>query len=307
MTNAYLHSVVLELQVTNNAALPATMGHQAHALFLDLIKQVDPALATRLHDEPNYRPFTVSPLSGVPVQGDSITLRAGQTARLRITLLDGGQLWRCLSTCFLTAGSLCLRLGAAEFALHRLLAMPGSDSEGWAGFTDWPSLAASPARRSVTLCFATPTAFNLGDKHFALFPEPIHIWDSFMRVWNNYAPAVLQLDKPHLRTFITDTVVVADYQLHTATLHYPKHVQKGFVGTCTYLLREQGPEAAQLAALAEFARYAGVGYKTTMGMGQARLQEPIPAGLRGTRSAGAEGPREPNQAVPALDAGSATR
>src|SRR5689334_21398352 len=72
MTNAYIHSVVLELQATNTAALSATMGHQAHALFLNLIKQVDPALAERLHDEPNYRPFTVSPLSGVPVQGDCI-------------------------------------------------------------------------------------------------------------------------------------------------------------------------------------------------------------------------------------------
>ena len=277
MTNASLHSVVLELQATNRAEISATMGHQAHALFLDLIKQVDPALATRLHDEPNYRPFTVSPLSGVPVQGECVALHPGQTARLRITLLDGGQLWRCLSTRFLEAGSIALRLGAAEFVLHRLLATPSADAEGWAGFTAWPTLAATPARRSVTLSFATPTAFNLGDKRFALFPEPIHVWDSFMRVWNNYAPPVLQLDKPSLRTYIGDTVLVADYQLHTATLHYPKHVQKGFVGTCTYLLRDQGPQAAQLTALAAFGLYAGVGYKTTMGMGQARLQDSIPA------------------------------
>ncbi len=37
------------------------------------------------------------------------------------------------------------------------------------------------------------------------------------------------------------------------------------------------PRAAQVAVLAAFARYAGVGYKTTMGMGQVREILPVPA------------------------------
>jgi hypothetical protein len=72
------------------------MGHQTHALFLDLVRQLDPALATRLHDESNYRPFTVSPLSGGRLEGASLVLRHGQCCRLRFTLLDGGPLWQIL-------------------------------------------------------------------------------------------------------------------------------------------------------------------------------------------------------------------
>ncbi len=266
----YLYSVVLDLRATNAAALPPTMGHLAHALFLRLIAEVDPVLAVRLHDEPNYRPFTVSPLSGVPVQGEGIRLQPGRPARLRFTLLDGGALWDCLSTRLLATAPLALRLNAAEFVVERLISSPAADPSGWAAVTTWQALAATPARRNLTLQFATPTAFSNGDKRFELLPQPKRVWESLVRVWNLYAPPVLALDKVLLTAFLAEGVLVSDHQLHTATLHYPKHPQKGFLGTCTYEVDAGDARAAQVAALAAFARYSGVGYKTTMGMGQAR-------------------------------------
>ncbi len=270
--NNYLYSVVFELTTINQAIIPATMGHQAHALFLKLIGQVEPALATRLHDEPNYRPFTVSPLNGGRLQGDNILLRAGQPCSLRVTLLDGGQLWQCLSRQFLETGPIELRLGAAEFRLNRMLSTSAADQSGWADFTDWSTLAATPTRPFIKLRFTSPTAFSLGDKVFTLVPEPIRVWDSFMRVWNNYAPEVIKVDKMTLREFINEQVIISDYELQTTTLRFPGYLQKGFVGTCTYKIGLQNELAAQLTALAEFSRYAGAGYKTTMGMGQVRAE-----------------------------------
>lgn len=266
----YLYSVLLELTPTAASTLPATMGHLAHALFLDLIRQVDHPLATRLHDEPNYRPFTVSPLNGAKVQNDTLFIKPGQLCNLRVTLLDGGTLWQNLSRCFLEIQPTALRIGNTEFKLNRMLSTPSSDSDGWAGFVDWPTLAATPARRTITMNFVSPTAFSLGNRRFALFPEPMLLWDSLMRVWNNYAPPVLQIDKPALRTFISENVAVSDYALHTCNVNFPKYGQKGFVGTCSYTVRQEGEHTAQLTALAEFARYAGVGCRTTMGMGQTR-------------------------------------
>ena len=267
----YLYSVVLELRATNAAALPPTMGHLAHALLLDLIGQVDPALAARLHDEADYRPFTVSPLAGGTALGESIRLQPGQPARLRFTLLDGGALWGCLSTRLLAAGPLALRLNAAEFVVDRLVSTAAADPSGWAGVTTWQALAATPARRHLTLQFASPTAFSNGDKRFELLPQPKRVWESLVRVWNRYAPPVLALDKAALIATLAAAVLVSDHQLRTATLHYPKHTQKGFLGTCSYEVDMTDPQAGALAALAAFARYAGVGYKTTMGMGQVRL------------------------------------
>lgn len=269
-----LYSIILELSATRTTTIPASMGHQAHALFLDLVRQVDPALSVRLHDEPEYRPFTVSMLSGANTRDGTAFLQAGQLYRLRLTLLDGGHLWQCLSTHFLEACPITLLLDKAEFLLARVLSTPSADPTGWAGYTDWQTLAATAPRHTITIRFASPGAFSMGDRCFALFPEPILLWDSLMRSWNRYTPEVLRIDKHAMRDFVTHNVVVSDYDLHTARLFFPKYAQKGFIGTCSYTVKEtSGEYAPQLAALAEFARYSGIGYKTTMGMGQARIEE----------------------------------
>jgi CRISPR-associated endoribonuclease Cas6 len=272
MTNL-LYSITLELHALESTNIPATTGHQAHALFLDLVRQVQPDLAARLHDEPDYRPFTVSMLNGALVRDGQLQLRAGQLYRLRITLLDGGALWQCLSSYFLETSPITLRMGQAEFQLARVYSSSQTDPTGWAGHTSWQTLAAIPAQRTITLRFASPCAFSMGNRQFALFPEPSLVWDSLMRTWNRYSPEILRINKQGLRDFVSQQVAISDYELHTSCLHFPHALQKGFLGTCSYQVKTTNGYAPQLATLAAFAQYAGVGYKTTMGMGQTRIEE----------------------------------
>src|ERR1051326_8895129 len=105
-----LHSIILELCAVNTTAIPGHRGDHTHALFLDMVRQVDAELSGRLHDEANYRPFTVSVLHGARVNDGMQELQAGQVYRLRMTLLDGGGLWQCLSAHFLESNALTLRL-----------------------------------------------------------------------------------------------------------------------------------------------------------------------------------------------------
>src|SRR5438105_11932767 len=93
-----LYSAVFELRVRHAATISGTTGHLAHALFLNLIKQFDPALSASLHNLPGPKPFTTSPLLGVEHLAENLTLPREQTCSLRITLLDGGGLWHHLST-----------------------------------------------------------------------------------------------------------------------------------------------------------------------------------------------------------------
>lgn len=278
MISHQVYSIMLELRARITTTISSTTGHQAHALFLDLIGHIDPALATRLHDEPDYRPFTVSPLMGAREQGPSLLIQEGASYHLRVTLLDGGYLWQCLTRHLLEDRQLTLQIGPAQFLLERVLSTPSADETRWAASTTWQELTAAGPRSLITLRFATPTAFSMGRHQFALFPEPLLVWDSLLRTWNRNSPEVLHIDKIPLREFIGEHVVINDYTLHTTTLRFPKHLQKGFMGTCTYLIKDdrRDPDAAQcvshLASLAEFARYAGIGYKTTMGMGQTRLE-----------------------------------
>ncbi len=94
-----------------------------------------------------------------------------------------------------------------------------------------------------------------------------------MRTWNRYSPEVLRIDKSAMRDFVKQHVTISNYNLRTTCLYFPRYSQTGFTGTCNYAVEMDREYAAQLMVLAEFARYAGIGYKTTMGMGQARIEE----------------------------------
>lgn len=267
-----LHSLILELVATSSVTIPLERGDQTHALFLHLVEQVDPDLSSRLHDSETYRPFTVSRLSPTDGGRRPLTmLEAGQTYRLRITLLDGGYLWQRLSTQFLETEKVMLRLGTASFQLTRVLCSPASEGSGWAHSTDWQTLAQTAACSSLTLHFASPCAFSLGNRRFALFPEPGLVWDSLIRTWNQYAPPALHIDKEALREFVASQVVVSDYRLETSSVEYVEVHQKGFQGICSYRIKRNQPPASHVTALAAFAIYAGIGSKRARGMGQVRM------------------------------------
>lgn len=276
----YLYSLILELIATSSVSIPTNRGDQTHALFLRLIEQIDPDLSYRLHDNNNYRPFTVSRLSSPEGERKPSTmLQAGQTYRLRITLLDGGPLWQHLSNHFLETEKVLLRLDKASFQLARVLTSPTADTSGWANYTDWQTLASTAACSSLTFDFASPCAFSLGNRRFALFPEPGLVWDSLVRTWNDYAPPVLQIDKQALHAFVTQHVVVSEYRLQTSKVMYTEVIQKGFQGMCTYQVKELQGYASQVAALAAFALYAGLGSKRSRGMGQVRMLAANPSAV----------------------------
>jgi len=266
-----LYSVLLELRAEHQASLPATMGHLVHAMFHHLLARIDPAQSRQLHQEGGRRPFTLSPLLGGLPEDNRVVLIKGTTYQIRITLLDGGYLWHCLSTLFLEGGPCTVQLGEATLLITRLIST--ADATGWAAKTTWQELASQPHAREITLSFTSPTAFNTNEHSFVLAPEPRLVWGSLIRTWNCYAPASLALTPAVLGEIQTNGITVSGCNLSTHTLQYPKYTQKGFLGTCTYRLPKEGKYAAQMTGRAAFARFAGVGYKTTMGMGQVRRED----------------------------------
>ena len=68
-----LFAVVLKLTPAEAVTVRATMGDQAHAAVLDMIRQADPELGAALHSpRARLRPFTVSPLRGTPPARDGL-------------------------------------------------------------------------------------------------------------------------------------------------------------------------------------------------------------------------------------------
>ncbi len=80
------------------------------------------------------------------------------------------------------------------------------------------------------------------------------------------------MEKQAIQESLGKHIAVTACKLHHDLLHFPNYVQKGFVGHCTYHLNVDQELAKHLTTLAAFAQYAGVGYKTTMGMGQVYVE-----------------------------------
>ena len=273
----YLYSIVLTLVPTREVSVRATMGHQVHAAFLRTVEESDPALAEVLH-MPNLpaKPFTVSQLRGASRgRKGEILLSPEETYWLRFTVLYPPIFQQFMARFLKGEGRPIIRLGDAILLIKEILTTP--ESHPWAGYSSWNRLATEAAPdREITLDFVSPTAFGFGQKEWGkkvmVLPLPETVFGSLIRSWNMFAPPQLQLDRPALNTYLEEHVVVKQIEnLHTQMLDFRQAPQVGFVGRVAYgLMADNDIARVLLAMLADFAFYSGVGYKTTMGMGQCR-------------------------------------
>jgi CRISPR-associated endoribonuclease Cas6 len=263
-----LYALVIRLRPEHGGPPPNPLGHGAQALFLDLVRQVEPALAEQLHADAPSKPFTVAvlPTRGRPDRGDAaIELRVAFTRAELFAPVTRALLQQ--------TGAPSLRLGSAALALADVFGTPGSHP--WAGYSTFASLweATRPAP-SVTLEFATPTAFGQGTRgdgrpRLGLLPLPETVFKSIALRWNELAPVDLRLNPEVVEAAARDTLV-SRYTLETAQINLGKGPQKGFLGVCTYELPPDLVQARTLSLLADAVFYLGVGVKTARGMGLCR-------------------------------------
>src|SRR5688572_28348743 len=89
-----LYSSVIKLSSLHPVALIGDGGQHAHGAFHAIIAKVDPDLATRLHEIRGRKPFTLSPLMGLPkfLHRDAVQDRNGNMRRT-VYLREGWQCW----------------------------------------------------------------------------------------------------------------------------------------------------------------------------------------------------------------------
>lgn len=290
-----LFSILLRLHPIEVGWVSPSAGREAHAAFLDIVRQNNADLAEQLHQPNQRRPFTVGLLQGFNhltaaqleealMRNQQVQVSPGQVYWLRITLLDAaifGVLFQHLIT---KPRTFILRLGEARFEVSRLIGSPepGAAANSWAAYSSFAEMSTFTRIQSeYAFEFATPTAFSMGQKSWGkvmnLLPEPAYVFESLAKQWEVFAPAHLRLTATGLivRDFVSwcaESLVVVCYRLETRYLPSNKFAQPGFQGTITYEVKraQSSREARWLTPLAHFALFSGVGYKTSMGMGQAR-------------------------------------
>jgi CRISPR-associated endoribonuclease Cas6 len=281
-----LISTVFTLTPVEPVTMPANLGRATHAWFLDQARAADPALAQALHAPNQERPFTVSNLWGAPGQGrrdvpmpgnspGQMTLSPERSYHLRVT-----SFWPELSA--LVAERLAgappehISLAGTDFRVVEVAAHGAAHP--WAGQTTFETLiqehtlSAAPPPPRLALRFASPTVFRSGGANLPL-PLPGLVFEGLARRWNAFGPLRIP---DEVRRYAEECLVISRYRLHTERVLFgedgARGAYPGFVGVCGYAARNRDRYWLGLIhTLAAFALYAGVGARTSMGLGQARV------------------------------------
>lgn len=252
-----LYAIVVQLGAADRGYLPPTLGRAIHAQVLKWLQMGDPASSNFVH-ESQESPISLSGLIGNRRQSG---VRAADDFYFRISLLNGSLIDPLLSG-IEQWGNQPITLAKFSFAIKGFYSLPGTHP--WVGSADYEMLAKSPkSSDDITLEFLSPTSFKQG-QYIQPFPLPELVFFSLQRRWNVFAPEALKFD------VIPWQGLVSAYNLETHALKMEGGAEIGAKGWVRYRFRDA--EQARIAnILAHFAFFAGVGRKTSMGMGQTKF------------------------------------
>lgn len=262
-----LLSLVLTVRPRERVSLPSALGRAVHAALLRALAERDAALAEALHVEGATRPFTCSSLRGKRENG---VVLPEVNYTLRYTALTG-ELTNALTDLFAVGQT--MELDDAPFVIERVTS--SMTEHVWAARTNYEELAMgwllardTPSTR-IELSFASPTAFRSEGKA-QIFPLPELVFGSLLDRWNAFAPMALPAET---RRFAAECLAASRIHLssHAAPFKSDGLVKFGAVGVATYaILNHDRYWLSLINLLADYARFAGVGTSTALGMGQCR-------------------------------------
>jgi len=269
-----LTSCAIVLKVRQETLVPPSMGQVLHAFFLNRVRTLDAGLAEVLHASSSVKPFTLSPLWGkVAFEDNRWRLFPGENYTFRVTFIDPDlSFWlqeraeELIPPQVELAGA---RLDVDHWTVD-------AQENPWAGTTSYEEIynaivSGPKVNNKIQLKFLSPTTFRSGGRNYPL-PEPQKVFLNLLQKWNLFSP--VNLGDNYIK-FIEENVFPAGYRLQTRIMHFDKYKQVGFTGSCTFGVRKQRDDIMikVLHMLARCTFYAGVGYKTTMGMGQVKVAD----------------------------------
>jgi len=267
-----LASFVISLRVERELALPGLAGEALHGLFFETLRAYDPAFAEYLHALPGEKPFSLSGVLGeFPKREGRIHIPANARVEFRLGLMTDEVIEQTLAAFGALATSKAeVRLGLAAARVEGIAFQP--DTHPLVRSATYPTLAQNAGSHArVTLQFLSPTSFRAGAVQ-EILPRPDLVFGSLFRAWQTFSPVTFDAGLGEALPMVR----VSDYDLRTELIHFGRYKVIGFKGRVSYTAPREANRALQLAlnTLADFAFFAGVGYKTTMGLGQVKRWTP---------------------------------
>lgn len=244
--------------------LSAVNGRRLHGAFMAMVAGLDSELADRLHEQRRHRPFTLAP--DLVKTSDSSGRGQNHFLGLRVTSLSD---WWTDQLMRLADGGHFLEIGQSRLTVKNIVLSngPQTGQESYKNIINH-TVRSRKSPRKIKIFFNAPTAFRSG-QHNLLFPLPSLVFSSLRDKWNTYSDHQLPVFSA---SRFDELLHPSRYKLRTNILSFRSYRQIGFTGYCEYQLSAGMVTMEQntLLILTRYIFYAGIGYKTTMGMGQTR-------------------------------------
>ena len=277
-------SIVIHISPQEISSITVNTGGLIREWYLSLIRQIDPQSADELEAGDSLRPYTLSNLVGLgPIQRGQRSLSPERIGWLRITALTAEHshlLIDKLIPLIRTTGL--IAFGGVSFCVKDISTQ--NTTHRWAGQSTPQNLITAGSltlnmSRRLEVNFFSPTCFR-SDGSSIPFPIPKLVFGNLLRRWNTFSPIKLH---PETRSFIEAKMVVSRYKLRTQTVHVGEGEVVGMIpgckGSCVYYIQSSDKYwIGTVRTLASFAFYAGIGTRTTLGMGQAVFSQWIANG-----------------------------
>jgi CRISPR-associated endoribonuclease Cas6 len=272
-----IYSTVIIIKPKKEVILPACTGNYIHGFFYKLLKNIDKIDTDILHEDKGASFFTVSPINGYfQKQGlANIILKSENDYWFRITTFDAIFAEKINSELINFRGK---EIKVSDYAFHVEDVILDASEHEWAGSSNYNRIykkyviEQKNVSSRITLNFYTPTTFSSGDKNFIL-PLPDTVFNNLLEKWIRYGE--LPFSKEDFLYWLREQVVVSKYELRTRMWNFQKYKYVGFVGRVEFLdiSKSESVYRCLWNVLSDYAFFAGIGAKTTMGMGMVRREK----------------------------------
>jgi CRISPR-associated endoribonuclease Cas6 len=256
------YSIIVKFRAKSDIYFKNYPGENLHGMLFNILKRRNDQQATLLHDKYESKPFTISPiLPYLKWKKGKRYLKSGKKHFIRVTFLED-QWYKLFMESFLYNRQN-LKLGRTKIEVDEILT--NSKEHKRCNVIEAKDLRNnSRSSKKIKLKFHSTTTFRDNDRHI-IFPQEKYLFNSLLSKWKEFGGEKLVVDSVDF-----SKIIISRYELESVMEEFKNYTIKGFRGYCEYELDNNLSldKIRDINLLADFSFYSGVGYKTTMGLGQ---------------------------------------